>query len=257
MGKINNLNDLVKEIKNTKEVASLEEDHNPLTRRVRMGKIKKAKEKLDDLYIEYKDALREKATIILVNGSEAGKFEEVATNEFGCFSVSADSFYSELISDIHERLYTNYSSSPSLFNAINDKFEEISKRIGIVSFPMLMFESKFKKVLKDKNDLKQLITRAFNEKIGAESVGLYALSEISKKAAEEEFAGKTVPIVMKVDDNLLLKELQQDLGRLINNVFTVSAGESSDEIGNKSLVNLKEITTESVENSLLKIKEKL
>lgn len=252
------LKDLVKTIEKTKTLAESDAGYDVQTRRIRLGKINRAKEDLKGLYEEYRNELKSRSAIILLTGSKSKKFNDIATSEeFGCFSVDGDEFYNEITSRINSRLFTDEMASPSLFNLINDKFEEVAVDLGIVSYPMMRFESKYKKILKDKKDLIDLTKKAFNDKVGGEVVGLYALNKVVPKAAAEGFAGKIVPVLLHCEDESLALSLEQDLKKMFSNVFIVTAGEVSEEVSLRALTSADTASKKSVGESLLKIKESL
>ena len=104
----NELKELVKTIEKTKTLAESDAGHDVQTRRIRLGKINRAKEDLKELYESYKNELKSRAAIILLTGSKSQKFNEIATSDdFGCFSVNGEEFYNEITSRINSRLFTN------------------------------------------------------------------------------------------------------------------------------------------------------
>ena len=174
--------------------------------------------------------------------------------------MNADSFYEGLISEVHERLYTNATASPALFDILGSTFEQRALDIGIIGYPALIFESKYKKVLKNKEDLLALSKRAFNEKVGVEVLGLDAIEKISKIAVNHEDKERKVlkkfPIVMITKDESLVKDLAKGLKSVTNNVFIISAGTVKDKgVKDNSITKLKSTTKDAVEKSLVKINE--
>jgi len=255
----NELAELVQVIQKKKEIASLKVDHEHFaTRTTKKGKIKRAKEDLTELFLQYREALKNRAVFILTSGTETDKFVKLAEKNFGCFSVNADKFYSDLADQINPRLYTNHKASPGLFDLLSSHFEARAQAIGIIGFPALIFESKYNKILKGKEDLLKLTKRAFNDKIGSEVVGLDAIDLVAQKAVNELYEGKIVPIILHSEDQDLIKELSSGLRNITPNVFIVSAGDlENEELKNKTLSKITKVTKKSVEESLVKIKENL
>ena len=258
----NNLENIVEIIKARREVVATEKSIyelvNPFAQRTRLGQIRRAKEDLKELYLQYRTELKQRAAFILTTGSQRDEYASLAEKDFGCFSLDANTFYLEILAEVPARLYTNMTSSPGLFDHFAARFGDRALDIEIIGHPPLLFESKYKKVLTGEDDALALMKRAFNNSIGGEVVGLDAIHRVASKAVNENFIEKTVPIILLIDDELLLRELAKDLKKLTPNVFVVSTGTKiNKDIKNISIASIKSITDESVKSSLLKIKENL
>lgn len=230
-------------------------------KRAKQGHINRAKLDLEELYREYRKELQTSSLFILVTGSQKNieKYNKIAESDFGCFPTDAELLYNEIMEKVPARLYVNQHASPSLFDHFAARFEDRALEIDIIGYPPLLFESKHKKPLKDKADATELMKRAFNEKVGGEVIGLDAIERVTLKAVNENFAGKFCPIVLHTTDPVLVRELERDIKRSVTkNVFVVTLGSKNDEgVQNVSLTNIKTVTKESVESSLLKVKENL
>ena len=242
-------------VESKKEVMELD---NPYVVRTKLGKINRAKEDLKELYREYRTELQSRTTFILVVGSQADKFAELAEAEFGCFVLDADTFYKDILSQVPAQLYTNKASTPGLFDHFAARFETRALDIEIIGYQPLYFESKYKRILNGEEDALALIKEAFNEKIGSEVVGLDAVDRVAEKAVNEGFAGSTVPIVLFSKDEKLVDDLAKNLTKLSGNVFVITTGTKvGKELKTKSLSYLKTVDSEGVEKSLTKIRENL
>ena len=144
------------------------------------------------------------------------------------------------MSKVDKRHYSDQSSSPAIFDLLMSSFNDICDDIGILGYNAVYFESKFKRRLQNKADLIQLTKEAFNEKVGSELVGLYAVDKVSREAVNKEYDGITIPIIINTEDKDLLKELETSLLNINKNVFSFN-------ITKKQNVKL-------VEEKLLKIK---
>ena len=51
-------------------------------------------------------------------------------------------------------------------------------------------------------NLLKLIKEAFNEKIGSEVIGYYAIDKASRDAVNKLFDGRVVPIILEVEDDI-------------------------------------------------------
>lgn len=242
-------------VKSEKEVKEL---NNPHVVRTKMGKINRAKEDLKELYKEYRTEIQKGSTFILVSGKQAKKFAELASAEFGCFSLDPNTFYNEILDQVPEQLYVNKTAGPALFDHFMAKFESRALEIEIIGYTPLIFESKHKRVLKGREDALKLLQEAFNDRVGGEVVGLDAIDRVAFQAVNEDFAGNTVPIVLFSEDDDLLLSLSKDLKKISYNVFIISTGtKGNKELKQKSISSLKTVDVEGIKSSLTKVKENL
>jgi len=239
------LEDLIGEIKKNKEVANRKiEEMNPQVYTTQLGKIKRAKENLKELFVEYRNEVRTNSVFILTKGKQSESFIDIATGEgYGCFEVNADSLYEDIASKVNKRYYDNQTSSPAVFDILMSSFNEICDDIGIIGYPAVLFESKYKRRLKSKEDLIKLTKEAFNDKVGSELVGLYAINKVTEQAVNKDYDGKSIPIIVHSSDSKLLDTLEGSLKSLSRNVFKIST--------------TKKQTVKTVEEELLKITKKI
>lgn len=255
----NNLRDLVKKIQKTKKQAEqkIPEDSASAARIIR-GRAKRAREDLKSLYLEYRKNLLSRSIFMLVTGDQSQKFAEIASQEYMCFSRKADTFYDEILKQIAPRLYTNTTSSASLFDNFAAKFEDRALDIDIISYPALLYRSKFKKELTGYEDALNLMKRAFNEEVGGEIIALDMIEHVSKKAVNDNYDQKFCAMIMYTDDTQLIEELKEGILRgVTKNVFILTAGKAPKEIKKKALIKLNPVNKESVEKALITVKSKL
>lgn len=254
----NQLKVLADEIAEKKHVAEQDPGFDPLSRRVRLGKIQKAKEEVKELIEQYREEIRLNAAFILVTGSNAEKFNSVAVKDFNCFSVDANDFYDKICENIDKKLYTGYTSSPNHFNLVGARLEEVANEIGVKGYPPLLFEARYKKVINGKEELVKLVKRAFNDKVGAEMISMYAINEIVNQAAKVKFGSKIVPIILLCKDESLISDFKRDFPLLISKgTFVVGAGDVNEETSKLALTTVKSGTKKQVEESLSLIRQKL
>lgn len=235
---------LIKDIEKNKVVAAMEiGDADPRTYTTKLGHIKRAKQNLEDLFLDYRKEVMNRAVFILTKGAQADSFIEIATSEYGCFSVNGDALFEDIISRVDKRYYENMTSSPALFDLLMSSFNDVCDDIGIIGYPAVLFDSKYKRRLKSKEDLLQLTKEAFNEKVGSDLVGLYAIDKASREAVNQGYNGTTIPIIISSNDKELIGELSKSLKSITGNVFEIST--------------TKKQTQKSVEEKLVKIKEKI
>ena len=259
---MSNLESLVETIAKKKDLVAQERDlpeiNNPNVVRQKLGHIKRAKEDLKQLFYDYRKEVQNRAAFIIVTGDKAEGFVKTTEKGFGCYGVDAEILFKEIGKQIPTPIYLNKSSSPALFDYFAAKFGDRALDIDIIGHPHLGFESKYNKVLKSEEDMVNLMKKAFNEKVGAEVIGLDAIDRVAERAVNDGYAGKTVPIVLHTQDEELIIELSKTLKKLTGNIFIVSAGKvASKKIQNAFIAQIKSVNKKSVETVLKTIKENL
>jgi len=236
---------LIKDIEKNRVLAKAEIplDADPRTLTTRIGHKKRAIQNLEDLFFDYRTHVKDNSVLILPKGKQSKSFVDIAKEEFACFEISGDEIYEKIADGVDKRYYENMVSSPSLFDIFMGVFNDICDEIGITSYPIVSFESKFSTRLTSREDLVKLVKQAFNDKIGSELVGIYAIHKVSKQAIEDGYSGTTIPVVIHSSDNDLLDSLALTLKALSPNVFQVPATKKQD--------------SKSVQDSLVKIKKSL
>lgn len=233
---------LIKEIEHNRTIAKKEipEDADPRTLTARIGQQKRAKQNLEDLFTEYRKHVSLNSVFILTKGKQYESFTEIATKDYGCFNVSADELYELMANEIDPRNYTNVTATPGLFDMFMNIFNNYCDQVGIVSYPVIHFDAKYSRHLKGKEDLLKLMKEAFNDKVGSEIVGLYAIDVVAKKAIENGYTGTTIPIILHSEDNSLTESLEKSLKNISKNVFTVSTAKKQNaKLVEEKLVEIK------------------
>lgn len=257
---MNRIEQIVNDIEKKKIIATSNPGENSMNYSTKVGKIKRAKIDLEDLYLDYRKEVQLRSLFIIVTGSKAKEFAKIAEEEFYCFQLDSNGFYEGLIEDVNERLYANQSASSSLFDILGKTLEERAMSIGILGYPALIFESKYKKILSGKEDLLALLKKAFNEKVGIEMLGLDAVERATKLAINSEQKEKKTlkkfPIVMVTEDETIVKDLAKGLSFVSNNVHIVGAGAVKDKkLKQNFITSITTSTKATVEKSLVKINE--
>lgn len=233
------LKQILENKKGLTNLASQEPAADPRTFNVRSGKIKRAKQDLVDMYNLYRQVVYQKSIVILSVGEHKESFNNISNEEFGCYVIDGMEIFNEIASKIDKVYYTNHVATSHLFQLVTDHFQDIADEIGILSYPMLVFNKKYSKNLNSKEELVNLISKAFVENVGSEIIGHYAVTKASKKAFEEDFSGKVVPIVLSIPDDLE-EDLKKSLESIGMKVFVVISDKQADkeEVG-KKLVSIK------------------
>ena len=253
------LKELGKTIKEQRAIANSDPGTEPNSRRMRLGNIMQAKEKLAALRLEYRNLILANAIFIIATGKDADKFASIAEKKFDCFSVDVEDFYKEMTTGVPEVLFQNKQSSGNLLEFISANMEEKARNLNILSYPALVFDSKYSRVLKDQDDLLALTKTVINEKVGGEIVGLDAAERITEKLLASELSGKKVPIVLQVKDSSIVEEISKGLKRsLTHKTFVISTDSDVDQkIKDISFETLDSVTAKSVEKSLISLNKSL
>lgn len=220
-------------------VSQQQASDDPRTRTVREGKIKSAKRDLDNMFDTYRQNVYQKSIAILSIGEFAESFNEIADKEFGCYRVDGMGIFQEIADQLDPVHYTNMTVTSNTFEMISNLFESIAIDLGISSYPELVFNKKYHKRIAGKQDLVNLMADLFFETVGPEIVGHYAVTKASKMAFEDDFVGKVVPVIISINDKLVVN-LQKSLESIGMKVFVVLSDKQADksEVG-KQLVSIK------------------
>lgn len=246
----------IKELKELKPFAEENVEEGPVeTLSGRRGRKNQAIERLKFLRRQYTADLLDSAIFIIVCGSKRTEFETIATSEkFGLFSTDPETFYKDLANRVHPTIYGNNSSPSNLFDVLGRHLEDKMNELDLNEYNQMIFKDKYIKVIKNPEEFVTLLKVAINEQIGAEIVGIQAISSIADKAIEVEHSTKTTPIVLNTQDEKLALDLVRDLERLTKRVFLVTVGKTSKELkGVEDSTVLKEATEESVTSTLTQI----
>jgi len=224
----------------------------------RFGRQQRAVESLKDLKSEYRAELRKTAMFILVVGANKDDFVNTATEKFGLFSSDPMELYNDLANRVSPGLYNSNSSTHDLFQVLGRHLEDKAMELGVVEYPLMTFKQEYRRNITSKDGVVQLITEAINQQVGSELVGLQAAYSITDKAIEKNHSSKTTPILLKTDNEKLALDLLSSLPRITKSVFLVVAGKSTKALKSVSgAVSVKEVTQESVEQTLATIKNSI
>ena len=252
-----NMQQIVEEIKKTKAIAEekLEQD---ATYRVKYGRQVQAKERLRELWFEYRKEVLENSVFILVAGDKSEKFANVATKEFQCYGVNAEDLYKDLLRQIPSKVYMNQIGSRSFFEHIQGRLGERARELEIVSMKPVIFNQKYKKMVESEDDALSMLKQAINDQVGAELAALDAIDKVAFESVNSEINGKVVPIVLYSTDESLVKDIARDLKHLPSHSALVIAGKTEDsDLTALSINDTKTVSKTNVEKTLVKVRESL
>jgi hypothetical protein len=237
------LEQLLTEINKQKKDAEIDIDAvDPRVREHVKGKIRRAKNQLEQLYVEYKNEILKRSVFIMATGQNARSFANIAEEEYKCFKIDGDTFFKDIVDEVHPDLYEGKTVNSSVFEVLNNLLEDRMKNLDVISYNSLMFDTRYQKTVKDKNELIQVARDAITDIIGGEVLGLDALERVSREAVNREYKSKMVPIVIYSEDEKFIKKASEQVKNLTTKVFVVNSKENDAEsVGNT----LKEIASKA------------
>jgi len=247
---------IVQELDQLKMYAQENVDTGPReTMAGRRGRKSQAIERSKALRRDYRLQLLESAAFIVVTGEKKQEFVSAATESFGCFSANPTEFYEDIVNRIPEQSYKGGESMVNLFDIIGRHLEDKCVELDLSGYNAVLFKQEYYVSVKSKEDLVSLLMRAVNDQMGAEIVGIQAVTSIVDKAIEAKYAARVTPIILATDDEKLALSLSSCLGRLRSKGnFLVVAGKGTKALKVVAgMIPVKDPTTENVEKALVAI----
>jgi len=247
------LEQILDEINKQKQIAETDLSQvSPRAYPYKKGQVDSAKNKLEGLYIDYKNEILNRAVFILVTGSESESFGNIAKQDFGCFSISGETLAKEIVNDIHPQLYKGKTVNASIFDVVDNVLEKKMKALDVLSYNSLMFNSKYQRVVKNEDEMVLVVRDALNDIVGGEVVALDALERTAQEAVNKNYRSKIVPILIYSEDFSLIQTLSRDIIKINPRIVRVIAGDSDLEDFN-TIANLTDVDSEGVGEALKKI----
>lgn len=244
--------------KNLETIAEeIDEEKHQATIGARLANKKQAEERNKSISFYLQQELLSKSIFIGVDGDESDKFIDIASKEYGCFNFSDSEFFEELTSTVNSVYFKNAHASSALYDIINNRLDDICQDIGVAQFPLFDMREKDRVLLNSKEDLIKAVSKVFYEQLGGEIVGAFFLYKTSRKLLDlEDFAGKSVPLVFTSENTIALNKGLKNISR---NAFLVRASSKAEKFEGSEfyIANLKEVSQDKVEETLLNIKKQL
>jgi hypothetical protein len=221
----------------------------------RRGRKARAIEQMKTLKRDYRQGLLQSAVFIVTTGSERDAAAELATGKFECFFANPNDFYEKLADRIPEALWKGKESMVNLFDVIGRHLYDMAVDLDLNEYDQLIFKQEHYVSIKTRADLVNLLKTALNAQVGAEIVGIQAVTSIVDKAIEKGHTKIATPIVLSTDDDKLALDLETSLRRLKpRGVFLVVAGKGTKSLrAAPGLIHIKEVTEEAVGKALQQI----
>lgn len=248
------LEKILKQINEEKEVALMDLDTvSPRALTYKKGQVNSAKARLEGLYIEYKNELLKRAIFILVTGEDNAKFANIAENEYKCFSLDGKVLFKEIVNEISPEIYEGKTMNAPIFDVISNVLEDKMKKLDVMSYNSLIFDTRYQRVVKTKGEMIDLVGQAIGGIIGAEVIGLDALERITLQAVNSNYKSGIVPILLHSDDESFIVGISDSLRKLNPRVVRVAAGKTKNDIN--ALIKLDDSSEAQVGKALKEIAE--
>lgn len=247
------LEQILQEIGEQRKIAEMDLDTlDPRVRPYKVGQVNAAKQRLENLFVDYKNALMSRAIFILATGDEAESFAKIAEEEFSCFSVDGSLFFKEIANQVSEALYLGKPTTASLFDVVDNILYDKLKSLDVVSYKSFIYNQQYSQTMSTKHDFVNVLKKAIPEIVGGEIVAIDALERVAKLAVNKGYKSKTLPILIYSSDNSLINQLANDTINLSKRVRVVTAGQTQEQ-KLMPFVSLENVTQESVAEALKQI----
>ena len=248
------LESVVEEIKKNYKYANEKvEGGNPSTLVGRKARQKGAKERLKQLYTQYKGQLKTRSLFVVTSGDKAEDFANLAKETADFLVAYTDSFYQDLTDRIDSKLYKNPITSSYIIDVMARHFEDIAHSLDIASYPQIVNNQKFNTLIKNKEDVLKLVKKVMNDVVGPEVAALYAFEKLAKDAFDTQFSDKIFPVmVVAGSDTAAL--IAAGFKTLNPRVFTVAAGDNG---LTSATLKVGEVDDKTVVSTLTKIKKEI
>lgn len=240
---------ILDEINQQKEIA--QQDLNVISPKAlpyKKGQVNSAKQKLENLYVDYKNEVLKNAVFILVTGDQSEVFATIAEEKFKCFSVDAKTMFKEMVTKVSPQLYKNKKINAFVFETLGNLLEDKMKMLDVKSYNQLIFDSKYSLVVKDEEEMLDVVSLAVTDIVGSEVVGLDALERVTQKAVDKNYKSKIVPILVHNKDEAFISLITDGLKKLNPRVIKVAAGKVQTDL--KTKISLEEVDEKNVEETL-------
>lgn len=249
-----NLQEVIAEIKKQRGYAQdTLSDANPKTINARKGRKEIAKNKLDELFFEFRKQVLSSIVPVVVIGKEAKKFLDIAKEETGLEYLDANVLYSSLASKLDQKVLARGKESSAFVLEVSSNYlEDTATEIGIASYPRLLYKNKYEGFVKNQEEATLLIKRAMLEQIGPEMNALFILDHAARLAFKD-IDSKMFPVGVAVESEQDVNNVVTSLQKTGNNVLIISLDENIE--GTVSVSG--EINSESVLEALKQVRSDL
>lgn len=249
-----NFEKLVQEIKRQKAYAAdTLEGIDPKMRAARLGRKLTAKLRLDDLFFNYREAVRPRVLFILAVGEGSDQFAKMAKEtEADVSSLPFDSLVQKMTEKTDKRLYEKGERNSTVLDVGNRILAEVALELGVRSYNFMNFKQQYEGRSSKAEDVYDLYFRAIKDQVGSEMLALYLADHASRLAFKENFDGKVYPLIVTVRPDML--DIARSAFAKSGNMYRIVAVNTKIK---DSAANLEEVNEESVVKALIKVRKSL
>ena len=253
------LSNVLEKIKKVQPFALEDTTSGPIeTLRARRGRKNQAIEEFTRLKKEYETELRRTAAFILVVGDKRQDFNDLAVQNYKCFSSDPNNFFSDLAGRVPQSLYMGKEGLPNLFDILGRHLEDKMLALDVIGYPQLIYRQEYAQAIRNTEDFATLVRRAVVEQVGGEIVGVQAIRNLADDAINQGHSSKFTPIMLPTNDEKFALTIARDLEKITPRIFVVAAGKVSKLLKSyQDTVYVKEVTNETVESALKTISNTL
>jgi hypothetical protein len=236
---------VLQEIRDNQEILKKELVIDQRTLEAQMGNRRRAEENVKSLFSApggLRDAVRKNCVVMLVTGKNAQQFSDIAANNYGCFSYDARGVIKDLASKVDDQLLNRVCTS-DIFNIVFGAFGNLAHELGFLGYNFLHFKAEDAVTLRTREDLVNVLTKAFCREVGGEMIVYKAIHDASVSIMESDFEGSKVPIILYSENKELIDILAKDGIFATPNVFVIEASKKqTEETVEKKLIEIKNLT---------------
>jgi hypothetical protein len=250
------LNEVLAEIKKAKLKKAMDLSKIGVeTRAAQQGRKRSAELRLPYLERDYKIALAKHLAVFLVVGDGASKFAELASEITKEESLDAEGLYKEILSRMPKEAASGKMAPKVIVDIMTRHLLDLASELEIASMPLPRYQHSKGFSVKNTQDLFRLIKRVLSQNGGAAMSAAKVLKEAAEQALKNEFDGDLYPVIVRLDDTSLADDMVEGFKEIIGNVNLLTTGELESKLKTKSFTNVKEVTRESVLDTLKNIKQ--
>ena len=161
-----------------------------------------------------KKTLINKMAMLLVTGSKAEEFCEIAQAEGNMFLALADNLYEDISSRIPEPVIKRGMKTAAIIDILGRHLEDKAAELDIASYPAIVYKSKYDKKVENSKDMLELTKILVNSELGSERVGYDVLEQVSRQAVNDMFDGKILPVVVLLKDDSIVNDVIEGLKKI-------------------------------------------
>lgn len=234
----------LKEIEDLKKRATAKIDYDQSTAPVQEANRRNAKEKLNQEVLGLQIAVLQNSLFLVVTGDKREEFAQIAS-EFDVFSNSYDDFYKLIVDSIAPNAWKGVAFGPQIVDQINAVMAVFADNAGITNYDPVVYKTSMDGgSTRDPIVFQANVKKFFERNLGADYSVVSALSNTTRKIAQEGFKWDTVPLLItadKKDAEMVTKAISSLTGRFVL-IHTDEDGEG---------INCVNPTEKSVKESLL------